>query len=208
MHRLNVAEKTTQTFKGHFKYIICGVAEDFPTNLWDCLIPQAELTCNLLHQSNVVLKVSAQAYAFGPHDFNRIPLSPMGCVVQIHEKPSKRRMWGVHLVDEWYLQTSLHHYRCFEVWSKQTGAEWISDTVFLKHKHITNTTVSPEDAVVQAAKELTAALKWRMPSALEGSTVQELEKLDKIFNQISVTYKDIRNDAPPPQRMSEETATP
>ena len=47
--------------------------------------------------------------------------------------------------------------------------------------------MSPNDAVVQAAKELTAALKQRMPSALEGSTVQELEKLDNIFNQKAVT---------------------
>ena len=63
--------------------------------------------------------------------------------------------------------------------------------------------MSPEDAVVQAAKELTAALKGCTPSSLEGSIVQELEKLDAIFNQTSVTYKEIRNNAPPPQRVSE-----
>ena len=62
--------------------------------------------------------------------------------------------------------------------------------------------------MVQAAKELTATLKGLMPSALEGSTVQELEKLDKIFNQTAVTYKEIRNDDPPPQRVSENNATP
>ena len=103
---------------------------------------------------------------------------------------------------------SPHHYRCFEVWSKHTGAERILDTVFLKHKHITNLTVSTEDSVVQAEKELTAALKGRMPSALEGSTVKELEKLDKIFNQTAVTYRESRDDALPPHRVSEETATP
>ena len=97
---------------------------------------------------------------------------------------------------------------CFEVWSKHTGKEQISDTVFLKHKHITNPTVSPEDEVVQAAKELTAMLKVRIPSALEVSTVQELEKLDSFSNHKAVTYKESRNDAPPPQRVSEETATP
>ena len=141
-------------------------------NLWDCLIPQAELTFNLLHQSNGAPKVLAQAYAFGPQHFNRIPLARMGCAVQIHDKPSKRRMWGVHAVDGWYLQTSPHHYRCYEVWSKHTGAEQISDRVYFKHKHITNTTVSPEDTVVQAAKELTAALQGHMRTALEGSTVK------------------------------------
>ena len=68
--------------------------------------------------------------------------------------------------------------------------------------------MSLEDAVVQAAKESTSALKGSMPSALEGSTVQELENLDKIFNKTSVTYKESRDDAPPPQRVSEETVTP
>ena len=132
----------------------------------------------------------------------------MGCAVQIHKKTSKLRTCGFHSVDGWYLQTSLHHYMCFEAWSKNTGAERISDTVFLKHKHITNPTVLTEDAVVQAAKELTSALKGRIPLALEGSTVQELENLDKIFNQTTVTYKERINDAPPPHRVSKETATP
>ena len=85
VHRRNAAEKTTQTFKGHFKYIICGVADEFPINMWDCLIPQAEFTCNLLHQSNVAPKVSAQAYAFGTHNLNRMPLAPIGCALKIHK---------------------------------------------------------------------------------------------------------------------------
>ena len=61
MHRINAAEKTTQTFKGHFKSILCGVATYFPLNKWDTLLPQAELTCNILHQSNIAPNVSAQA---------------------------------------------------------------------------------------------------------------------------------------------------
>ena len=50
MHQRNFAEKTTQTFKGNFKSFLCGVATNFPLNKWDTLLPQAELTCNLLHQ--------------------------------------------------------------------------------------------------------------------------------------------------------------
>ena len=98
MHRINVAEKTTQKFKGHFKSILCGVANNFPLKKWDTLLPQAELTCNILHQSNIAPNVSAQAYTFGPHNFNRMPLSPLVCAVQIHLKTSKRRTWAVHSV--------------------------------------------------------------------------------------------------------------
>ena len=50
MHRRKVAENTTKTFKGNFKSAPCGVADDFPLNKWDWVIPKVELTCNLLHQ--------------------------------------------------------------------------------------------------------------------------------------------------------------
>ena len=90
MHRRNAEEKTTQTFKRHFKSILWGVATDFPLKKWDTLLPQAKLTCNLLYQSNIVPNVSAQAYTFGPREFNRIPLAPLGFAVKIHEKRSKR----------------------------------------------------------------------------------------------------------------------
>ena len=46
-----------------------------------------------------------------------------------------------------------------------------------------------------------------MSSALVEGTVKELENLDKNFNQTSVTYKESRDDAPPPQRLHEESAT-
>ena len=35
---------------------MCGITEEFSMNLWDSLTPQAELTCNLLDQSNVAPK--------------------------------------------------------------------------------------------------------------------------------------------------------
>ena len=54
---------------------ICGI-------VWS---QKQKITCNLLHQSNVAPKVSSHVYAFGPHDFNRMPLAPMGCAVKIHE---------------------------------------------------------------------------------------------------------------------------
>ena len=61
---------------------------------------------------------------------------------------------------------------------------------------------------MQAEKELSAALKGSMPSALEVSTVQALEELEKKFNQTGVTYKESRHNDPPPQRVRENTVTP
>ena len=51
-HRSNAAERATRKFKAHFISILAGVAPDFPKNLWDLLLPQTELTLNLLRQSD------------------------------------------------------------------------------------------------------------------------------------------------------------
>ena len=48
MHRCNRAERAIRTFKDHFLSILAGVDQSFPPYLWDLLLPQAELTLNLL----------------------------------------------------------------------------------------------------------------------------------------------------------------
>ena len=86
-YRRNVAEVAIKNFKVYFISILAGTDSDFPIYLWDKLLPQAELTLNLLRQANVNPKVSAHTYLFGPFDFNRFPLAPLGCAVQIHVPP-------------------------------------------------------------------------------------------------------------------------
>ena len=89
-HRRNAAEVAIRNFKAHFLSVIAGVAEDFPLNLWDRLLPQTEITLNLMRQSNATPTVSAYAHFSGPFDYNKMPLAPMGCAAQIHEKTDKR----------------------------------------------------------------------------------------------------------------------
>ena len=112
-----------------------------------------------------------------------MPLVPLGCAVQIHEKPSKRRTWAVHSVDGWYLGTSPGHYRCYDVWVKGTGAVRSTNTVFFKHKHITNPTVTPADAIVNAAKDLTAALKGNVPGSLGATSLDDLKNWKKYLHK-------------------------
>ncbi|KAL7478494.1 hypothetical protein ACHAW6_004254 [Cyclotella cf. meneghiniana] len=88
-------------------------------HLWDRLIPQAEMTLNLLKQSNVAPKVSAYAYMNGPHDFNRMPLASMGCSIQVHDKPNRRKSWDAHSSNNWYLGMSNEHYQCFRIYKKE-----------------------------------------------------------------------------------------
>ena len=53
-----------------------------------------------------------------------------------------------------------------------------TDTVFFKHKNITNPTVTPADAIVHAAKELTEALKGNVPGSLGDTSLDDLAKLE------------------------------
>jgi hypothetical protein len=84
-HQQNLAERAIQTFKNHFKAILTGFDDSFPMRLWDKLLPQTILTLNHLCQSNVAPSVSALQYVHGPFDYNKRPLAPMECAVQIHE---------------------------------------------------------------------------------------------------------------------------
>ena len=88
-HRRNLAERAIQTFKCHFKAILAGVDESFPMQLWDKLLPQTILTLNLLQQSNVTPTVSAYQYVHGIFDYNKTPLAPLGCAVQLFESSTR-----------------------------------------------------------------------------------------------------------------------
>jgi hypothetical protein len=88
-HRRNLAERAIQTFKSHFIAILAGVDPTFPMNPWDPLVPQAVLTLNLLRQPNVATTMSAYQHVNGPFDYNKMPIAPLGCVVQMH-KSTKR----------------------------------------------------------------------------------------------------------------------
>ena len=59
VHRRNTAERAIRTFKAHFLAILVGVDRDFPSSLWDTILPQTELTLNLPHQATLAPEISA-----------------------------------------------------------------------------------------------------------------------------------------------------
>ena len=159
MHRRNAAEVAIRNFKAHFLSVLAGTADDFPLSLWDRLLPQAELTLNLLRKSNVNPKPSAYAYLCGPFDYNRMPLAPLGCKVQVHEKANQRGTWAFHSVDGWYLGTSNEHYRTHICHVKETRSDRFCDTVKFQHKSITNPTMSHADKLMHALSHCSKLLE-------------------------------------------------
>ncbi|MBM5801495.1 MAG: hypothetical protein FJ077_11840 [Cyanobacteria bacterium K_DeepCast_35m_m2_023] len=127
--------------------------------------------------------VSAYQYVHGAFDYNKMPLAPLGCAVQLYESNARRGTWAEHSTDGWYIGTSTEHYRCHRIYVKQTRSERISDTVFFKHKYITQPTVTQADIIVKALDDLTQALKGRrnVSGAVE---IEALEKIDELLNNI------------------------
>jgi hypothetical protein len=93
MHCRNRVERAIRTFKSHFLSILAGVDQAFPPYLWDLLLPQVELTLNLLRQATLNPQISVWEYFQGPFIFNKTPLGPVGCRVLIHAKPITWWSW-------------------------------------------------------------------------------------------------------------------
>jgi hypothetical protein len=110
-HCRNLAERAIQTFKSHFIAILAGVDSLFPMSLWDCLVPQAVMTLNLLSQANKTPSVSAYEFVNGKFDYNKFLLAPLGCAVKMHESTNRQKTWDLHSLSGWYLGTSTEHYR-------------------------------------------------------------------------------------------------
>ncbi|KAL7477704.1 hypothetical protein ACHAW6_003497 [Cyclotella cf. meneghiniana] len=87
-HRWNAAKVAVCNFKSHFLSILASTAKSFPLSLWDHLLLQTEITLNPLRQSNATPTFSAYAHLCGPFDYNKMPLAPMGCEVQVDKKPT------------------------------------------------------------------------------------------------------------------------
>ncbi len=208
-HRRNLAERAIPTFKCHFKAILAGVDDSFPMRLWDKLLPQTILTLNLLRQSNVAPMVSAYQYVHGNFDYNKTPLAPLGCAVQLYESNSRQGTWAEHSTDGWYIGTSMEHYRCHRIYVKKTRSERISDTVFFKHKYITQPTVTPADTIVKALDDLTHALKGRR-NVKGTSEMESIERIDELLNNIPQQLEQNRQQEQQKRQVTfdESTAPP
>jgi hypothetical protein len=66
------------TFKEHFVARFSLVDPDFPLHLWDRLLPQSELTLNLLRTSRQHPQLSAEAHFHGMVDYNKTDFAPPG----------------------------------------------------------------------------------------------------------------------------------
>ena len=136
-----------------------GVAPDLPRILWDPLLPQTELTLNLLIQANLNPTRSTWSYFHGPFNYDATPIGPLGCDIIAHTKIGTRNSWDFRGAVGWYVGVALQHYRCHKIVVKATRTAQISDTVEFRHHHLTQPEVTPMDRIFHGVNKLTCALK-------------------------------------------------
>jgi hypothetical protein len=165
-HRQNAAERAIRAFKEHFVAVMSSVNPHFPLHLWDRLLPQAEITFNLLQTLRLHPQVSAAAHFHGLIDYNKTSFAPPGCKIIAHEKPTKIRTWAPHRRHGYSLVPAMHHYRFQNVYISATASERIVDTLeFFPHKK----------RLIMAANDMSNALKilsLRYHSRKSGMTLQ------------------------------------
>ncbi len=187
-HRRNCTKKAIQTFKDHFVAILCGADNEFPLNLWDLLLPQAENMLNMLCPSWMTPTISAYTYLWGQHDYNSNPFALLSCKVEAHLVPGIREMWAPHTTSGFYVGSSWEHYCCHKVFISDTGRTWICSTVFFKHKYLTMPTLTPSDALIRATNNLTNAIAGIIPPP--NITTDAIDQLINIFKLQAEKEKD------------------
>ena len=63
---------------------------NLPLQVWDHLVPHAEIAHNLLRQSRLHQKLSLYAYLNGQYDCNATPMALPGTIILPHNKPDAR----------------------------------------------------------------------------------------------------------------------
>ena len=158
-HQRNAAERAIRTAKNHFIAGLCSTDPNFPMSQWDQLLPQAELTLNLLRGSRINPKLSAYEQLFGRYDFNRTPIAPPGIKVLAHVKSKVRKTWAPHALDGYYVGPAMDSYRCYTVYLPSTGRTRIIDTLtWLSEKHKIPI-ATPTDLLRASLKDLSSVLQ-------------------------------------------------
>jgi hypothetical protein len=201
-HRRSAADRVIMTFKEQFVAGLSSVDSSFPLHLWDRLLPQAEITLNLLRTSRLHPQLFAAVHFHGLVDYNKTAFAPPGCKIITHEKPGKRRTWAPHGQHGYSLGPAMHHYRCQNVYISTTASERIMDTLELFPHNYQMSQLSSTDRLLMTAKDTTDALQNPHPevpfAGVGDDTISALTDLAAIFKlKLQQAPSNARQAAPP-----------
>ncbi len=155
--RVNAAERAIQTFKDAFIAAFATTDVDFPLQLWDKLTPQVQTCLNLTRRSRIDPSKLAHKTLYGPYDWNRYPMAPLGCKAVVYKDGNTGGSWASRGVDGWYLGPSMDHYRCDLYYIPETRAYRISGSTELFPQHCQLPNLTPHQHFRTLTGELTNA---------------------------------------------------
>ena len=206
IHRRNAAERAIRTYKNHLISGLYTCDPKFPSRGWDQLLPQCNITINLLRSERHNPSLSAYAALLVSFNFNATPMSPRGTKVIVHEKVNNRLSWEGHGTEAWYIGPSLEQDRCFKFYMPVTCRKQYADTVEFFPTTTPFPRVSTDDYLRQGATDLVQILRVpgnNIPSLTYGSTTtNEYIHPAKIFKQAATppkTVTTIQHDAHSPR---------
>ena len=175
-------EKAIRTFKNHFLSGLVTCDPGYPIHEWDRLLPQCEMTLNLLRNSRFNPRLSSWACLQGSHDFNKVPLCPPGTKILVHNRGS----WEYHVTKGWYISPAFEHYRRLKCYMPTTRTEIISDTVRLILEHIPIPEIDINDYLRASIHELIYLLRHKgktIPGTKSTVAKTALIKLAQLLNR-------------------------
>ena len=185
-----------------FLSVLSTTDKNFPLELWDELVPQAEITLNLMRTCRSNKQISAYEAIREAIDMNKTQIAPAGTRVVIHVKPDIRASWDTHGDEGFYIGPALDHYRCYRCWVISTAAIRVTDTVAWHPETLQMPGDSPMDAFSAAINDLAESLKrladnpalatHRQPiDTMTSSITKQLQNLGSIFQPPAPLPRDI-----------------
>jgi hypothetical protein len=164
---------------------LASVNPTFPLYLLDRLLPQAEITLNILRTSRLHPQLSAAAHFHGLVDYNKTAFATPGCKIIAHEKPGKRCTWAPHGQHRYSLGPAMHHYPCQNVYISAKASERIVGTLEFFRYNYQMPQLSSTGRLFMAANDMSNALQHPHPEVpfthVGDDTISALTALAEIF---------------------------
>ena len=187
-HRRNPAERAIQTFKAHFISVINGLDKEFPEGAWDLLLPQTNMTLNMLRPCGVNEAHSAYSYIYGAYDFNAHPLAPLGCRAIVHERSiangGRRGSWGNRGKAGYYIGPAMNSYRVWRFYIPETKGIQETDTAEF-YPRIPFPTISVASQIAEHLDAIKTVLEHPIPKHTD---VTEDAKLTAVVGRLRRMY--------------------
>ena len=159
-HQPNAAEKAIQTVKYHYIPGLASTDAHFLKHSWDDLLPLTEFTLNMLWPMEMNFKTLAYIYLSGKHNYNSITLVPPKWKVLCFDDPTEHQAWALHGTEDFHLAPAQDNYHCYKCSIPTTRCTCITNTIvfYLPNTYLCVTPPTPEETLVEAAKQLGTAL--------------------------------------------------